>query len=171
MQTKGHLAPLDSGRSFLPFHNPHLFVNGYEQPTSYSALPTTVLNTPEYHSQRFIPAVPPFQPANSLTRESNISYDGTDEQPVYVNAKQYHRILKRREARKRQLGRESFMEKKAKRPYRHESRHRHAKNRQRGLGGRFLSKSEKEATSQHRRETVESFVSKGQSDSSCASVE
>lgn len=56
------------------------------------------------------------------------------EQPLYVNAKQYHRIIKRREARAK-LAR--YMPTK-RAPYMHESRHKHALKRKRGEGGRFL---------------------------------
>jgi len=80
--------------------------------------------------------------------------------PTYVNAKQYRRILKRREARakleeffrrQRQIkasatgnrsGNGSDDDKK--RTYTHESRHRHAMKRPRGPGGRFLTKDELE---------------------------
>lgn len=88
------------------------------------------------------PVAPPMPPTQAMHNpQSPEMPQGQEESPLYVNAKQFHRILKRRVARQR-LEEALRLTSKGRKPYLHESRHNHAMRRPRGPGGRFLTADE-----------------------------
>lgn len=135
-------------------------------PQQQVGMPQTTLPPTIPHTQSLAPPPPPMQTIHSTIHPPPAPMQTTvpppippmapqqppmptDETPLYVNAKQFHRIIKRRTARalleeqlRRTQGNNGANGKAGRRPYLHESRHNHAMRRPRGPGGRFLTAEE-----------------------------
>ncbi|KAH6826731.1 hypothetical protein C2S53_017809 [Perilla frutescens var. hirtella] len=118
--------------------NPELYVNASQAETSQQPIV-------QYADPYFSGLFTAYGPLNIIQQQMMAAASGRvplpvdlpEDGPIYVNAKQYQGILRRRQTRAKLESQNKLV--KTRKPYLHESRHQHALNRVRGTGGRFLS--------------------------------
>ncbi|XP_050379882.1 nuclear transcription factor Y subunit A-3-like [Argentina anserina] len=103
----------------VPFHCAEPYIGGLLAPYGPQAM---------FHHPQMMGIAPARVP---------LPLDLAEDEPIYVNAKQYRAILRRRQFRAKLEAQNKLT--KVRKPYLHESRHVHALKRARGSGGRFLN--------------------------------
>jgi hypothetical protein len=137
----------------MPFNIPDKMQSNMSEmfPNSYGInkylakpYPTEFHQMAQPKAQHPFSAIPFYFPFLGGTYRRPLPPELIEEEPIYVNPRQYERIIKRRiQKASRGIKNEVTASDKAKaKPYKHLSRHLHAKRRVRGKGGRFLSKEE-----------------------------
>ncbi|KAH1066371.1 hypothetical protein J1N35_031358 [Gossypium stocksii] len=126
MGTQDHVFPPSQvGYSKPIAHIPHHYANPYFGSVAATAYGSQAMQIHHAHMMAMLPA------------RVLLPLDLKEGEPIYVNAKQYHAILRRRQYRAKLEAQNKLI--KVRKPYMHESRHLHAIKRARGSGGQFLN--------------------------------
>lgn len=133
-------------KSTFQLSNPEFSINKSEMDTNQSTISFAAYTDPYYSGlfngygpQAIIQSQMIGMAPTRIPLPPDLSQDG----PIYVNARQYRGILRRRQIRAKLEAQNKLV--KNRKPYLHESRHLHAVNRVRGTGGRFLSKQQQQS--------------------------